>query len=90
MRDRSSDARDPPSEAVERFAQLPRATREWLETRRSGDWDEINDALGFYRSARTNGKFLLWLIGGFIGLFIGAVAFGDSVLKALGWFRGGP
>lgn len=44
----ASDANAGVPDHVERFNELPRATREWLETRRKDDWDRIDRALEFY------------------------------------------
>lgn len=40
--------RQRPSDHVEQFNELPRATKEWLETRRRDDWDKIDKAMDFY------------------------------------------
>lgn len=37
-----------PSDHVEKFNDLPIATKEWLETRRRDDWDRIDKAIAFY------------------------------------------
>lgn len=76
------------NDPVERYNQLSPATRKWLEIpRRQEDFDTLDAAIKFYSKAQTNGRFLLWLIGSMFGLFVGVVLFGDSVLKAIGWFK---
>lgn len=73
---------------VNRFAHLPKSTREWLESLREADIDEIKEAVKFYHATRTIGKFWKWLIITVIGVFIGAMQFGEAIIKILSWVFG--
>lgn len=75
---------------VEAFRELPRATREWLETRRKEDWEKIDDALEFYRKAKDRGRFLIWILGSLLTLFLGFGTFADQIVRLLNWLRGHP
>ena len=73
---------------VERFAHLPPTTRKWLESLREEDIDEIKEAVRFYHATRTIGKFWKWLIITVIGIFVGAMQFGEAVMKTFQWLFG--
>lgn len=52
--------------------------------------DDIKDGFKFVRELRTVGRFTRWLIVTIVGIFIGTVVLYEYVLKAIGFFRGGP
>ena len=90
------DKIEPPSEQkfaheyespVARFSQLPKVTREHLERMREEDWKRLEEAMKFYETAKTVGKFNLMLIGGIVGLFIATVGLGETIKTAIKWFR---
>lgn len=72
---------------VERFAQLPKDTRERLERMRKEDWEEMFEAVRFYKTAKQIGKFNFYLISGVAGLIIAVVGFGETIRTALKWFK---
>jgi len=71
---------------VDRFAHLPEPTRKWLETLREDDLAEINDAIKFYRTARTLGRFGKWSIISAVAFFITVSQLGEAVQKIWTWF----
>ena len=71
---------------VERFVQLSPKTRKFLEDLSEADLASIKEAMVFYRTAKTVGKFNLWLVGGIAGLVVASVAFGETIRTALKWF----
>lgn len=73
------------SNPVERFAHLPETTRKFLEDLRESDISDLNEAVRFYRNARTVGKFNAWLIMSALATFGAFVAFGEGIRKILGW-----
>lgn len=77
----------PIANPVERFAHLPKETRRFLEQLRKEDIDELNDAVKFYRTARSVGKFNAWLFGGVVGMVIAFAALGDSIRKIFGFIK---
>lgn len=79
-----------PSDHVEQFKQLPRSTREWLQSRRKEDWDRIDRALAAFDRLQDRGKFLMWILGGLLTVFLGFGAFSDQVIRILNWLRGHP
>jgi hypothetical protein len=75
---------------VDRFAHLPKPTREYLESLREEDIDLLNEAVKFMRSVKTVGKFTKWLIVTIVGSFIVAGQFGEAIQKLLAFLsRGG-
>lgn len=70
---------------VERFAHLPEPTRKFLEDLREDDITDLNDAVRFYRNAKTIGRFNAWLIMSALATFGAFVAFGEAIRKILGW-----
>lgn len=66
---------------VERFAQLPEPTRQWLENLREDDIKQLNEAIRFYDAARVGGRFIKWLIITVVAIFVGAAAFGEAIQK---------
>lgn len=49
--------------------------------------DDVEGMLKNYRDLRTVSRFARWAILTVIAVFLGAVALGESALKALGWLR---
>jgi hypothetical protein len=68
-----------------RFDDVPEETREWISTLRKDDIDDLNEAVRFFRSAKIVGTFTKWTLITIFGAFIGAVAFGEAVVKLWSW-----
>lgn len=49
--------------------------------------DELSGMMKIYRDFRAVGWFAKWLILATVSVFIGAVALGESIARALAWFR---
>lgn len=82
---------DPPQDKPRPvFAHLSAETRAWLTDLRADDIAEIKEALRFYRSSRTIGRFGRWAIVTFVTIFVGVVAFGEKIGVAWKWITGGP
>ena len=76
-----SDYAQPYFNPVQRFGQLPEATRQWLENLRPSDLKDLDDAVRFYHSTKAGGRFMKWLMISIVTIFVGAAAFGDAVQK---------
>jgi hypothetical protein len=88
----------PINRPVDRFIHLPKETREFLEqlTREDlahlarliqEDPRKINEAVRFYETAKSVGKFNAWLIGGIAGTIIAFAMLGDGIRKIMGWIK---
>jgi len=75
--------------SINRFGQLPEATRRWLESLDQDKIAEIEAARKFYDKMQTVAKFNKWLIIIMVSAFVGAVSFGEAITKVAGWFSGG-
>lgn len=51
---------------------------------------EVRGLIKLFRDLRAVGWFGRWLILSVVAVFIGAVALGESIAKAMSWFRGSP
>jgi hypothetical protein len=93
-------AMDENRNAAERFSQLP--PRVQLALSRMNDdeaasleyvvtipKEELRAMMKSYRDMRAVSRFIRWAIFGIIATFLAAVAFGESVIKVIGWFRDG-
>jgi hypothetical protein len=47
----------------------------------------MNDGIRLVGAIRTVGTFVKWVVVGLLGLFVGIVMFGESVMKIMAWFR---
>lgn len=83
------DALPPPhgpyQNPVDRYAQLPESTRRFIERLDEEDIAELNEMRLSFHRAKTIGWFFKWLVITVIGAFMGAVAFGESVIKSAEW-----
>ena len=81
---------DETAKPAERMAELPEETREFLAQLREEDIATLKDGVRLVNAIRTVGTFMKWLIVGFLGLVVGVVMLGESVLKIIAWFRPPP
>ena len=75
---------------AERYGQVQEETRIWFENLRSEDIIELKEALKFYRTARSVGRFNKYLIGTGMSAFVLFVAFGEKMHEAWSWIVGKP
>lgn len=80
---------DPNATPANRFNELPTETQEFLSQLREEDIELLKDGLNLVRSSRTIGRFMRWLILGFLGLIVGTVTLYENVLKMWGWVHPG-
>jgi hypothetical protein len=73
---------------ADRYADLPRETREFIENLRPGEIQLLEDSINFMRSAKTMGKFLRWTFLLIVGTFVSMAAFGEALSKVWNWIRG--
>lgn len=71
------------------YSQVPKETREWMQSLRTEDLAEITEAIKFMRSARTVGRFGRWVLITFVAIFSGAVLLGERFATVLKWLGGG-
>lgn len=79
---------DDSAQPVNRMAELPEETREFLSQLREDDIQTLRDGLRLVNATLIVGNFVKWLIVGVLGVAVGIVMFGESVAKILAWFRG--
>jgi hypothetical protein len=81
-------AREHEDKPLDRYMQLPEYTRRWLERIDEDDLKEFEEIRNSYVRARTLGWFFKWLFISVLGTFVGVVAFGEALAKALSWLTG--
>jgi hypothetical protein len=72
---------------AKRFDDLPERTKDFLLNLRDDEIDTMNDGIRLVGAIRTVGTFVKWVVVGLLGLFVGIVMFGESVMKIMAWFR---
>lgn len=72
---------------VNRMAELPEETREFLAQLREDDIKTLKDGLRLVTATMIVGNFVKWVIVGILGIAVGIVMFGESVGKILAWFK---
>lgn len=78
----------PPNESqAGRFNELSAETQEFLRQLREDDIELLKDGLDLVRSTRTIGRFMRWMILGFLGLVVGTVTLYENILKMWGWIH---
>lgn len=78
---------DDSASPVNRMAELPEETREFLSQLREDDIKAMRDGLRLVTATMIVGKFVKWCIVGVLGIAVGIVMFGESVAKIAAWFR---
>ncbi len=78
---------DESASAVNRMAELPEETREFLAQLREDDIKTLKAGVKLVNAIQTVGTFFKWVIVGVLGMAVGTVMFGDSLAKIMGWFR---
>jgi hypothetical protein len=90
-----------PERAPARLTEPPEETRKFLAGLRPEELDtfrevvkmpaqNVRDGFKFIKEFRAFGRFGKWLILTIMSIFIGTVVLYEYVLKAIGFFRGGP
>lgn len=72
---------------VNRMAELPEETREFLSQLREDDIKTLKDGVRLVNAIQTVGSFFKWLLVGILGFVVGVVMLGESVMKIIAWFR---
>jgi hypothetical protein len=78
---------DPTAIPANRFNELPSETQEFLSQLREDDIELLKDGLELVRSTKTVGRFMRWVILGFLAIMVGAVSFYENTLKIIAWFH---
>jgi hypothetical protein len=78
---------DPTAIPANRFNELPSETQEFLSQLREDDIELLKDGLELVRSTKTVGRFMRWVILGFLATMVGAVSFYENTLKIIAWFH---
>lgn len=78
---------DDAAHPVNRMAELPEETREFLAQLREDDIATLKDGVKLVNAIRTVGTFMKWMIVGLIGMVVGVVMLGESVAKIIAWLR---
>ncbi|MHA6646300.1 hypothetical protein [Mesorhizobium sp. A623] len=78
---------DDAAQAVNRMAELPEETREFLAQLREDDIATLKDGVKLVNAIRTVGTFMKWTLVGIIGMVVGVVMLGESVGKIIAWLR---
>ncbi|WP_374193295.1 hypothetical protein [Rhizobium rhizogenes] len=78
---------DPTALPANRFNELPSETQEFLSQLREDDIELLKDGLELVRSTKTVGRFMRWVILGFLAIMVGAVSFYENTLKILAWLH---
>lgn len=61
----------------------------FLRDARDEDVTTLREGLELVRATRTVGRFVKWLILSVVGVFVGTVMLGETLMRFLSWFRGG-
>lgn len=73
----------------QRFADLPKETQEFLRDLRKEDIALLAQSIQLMRSILTVGSLVKWAVILIVGTFVGAVAFGDAILRLKNYFMTG-
>lgn len=63
-------------------------TMEWLTEAREDEITKLDRTVKLANASQTVGKFLAWAIGIFIGMFMAAAQFGESIARLFNLIRG--
>lgn len=72
---------------MNKFDDLPESTQRFLLSLRDDEVATLNDGIRLVNAIRTVGTFMKWAIVGIIGMVMGVVMLGESIMKFIGWFR---
>lgn len=72
---------------MNKFDDLPESTQKFLLSLRDDEVATLNDGIRLVNAIRTVGTFMKWAIVGIIGMVMGVVMLGESIMKFIGWFR---
>lgn len=72
---------------MNKFDDLPESTQRFLLSLRDDEVATLNDGIRLVNAIRTVGTFMKWVIVGIIGIIMGVVMLGESIMKFIGWFR---
>lgn len=62
---------------------------EWLSSRRADEIKTMDEGLDLVRSLRRTGRWMKWGFVTIVGIFFAMMQVGESVWKAIGWFKAG-
>lgn len=75
------------AQRVDRMAELPEETRQFLSGLSKEDVKTLKTGLPILRAVLGFAKVTKWLIVGLLGVFGGIVMFGESIIKIMAWFK---
>lgn len=73
---------------AERYNQLPKGTREFLEQLREEDIDRLKAAMQLYTQIAVFGTGIKWIFITLLGALLFGAQFGEAVMKYVNWIRG--
>lgn len=76
------------ADPVERMAELPPETREFLADLSKDDIAALKTGLPIFKRILGFGQVAKWLAIAALSLLAGIVLLGESIVKIIGWFRG--
>lgn len=80
-------ASEPVSNPVARFKDLPDPVREFLETLRADDIEDLKKILLGFRKTSTVVWFFKWLAITIVTAAVGTITFGEKIAAAIKWWR---
>lgn len=75
--------------AVDRFAQLPPATKEFLTKLDEGDIKDLNESMQFMHQAKMAGRIFRWVWVTIAAAFFGVIALTEGIQKVIQWIGHG-
>lgn len=75
------------SRPVDRMAELPEETREFLAQLRRDDIKTLKDGVRLVNAIQTVGVFFKWVAVGLLGFVVGIVMLWESAAKIIAWLR---
>ena len=73
---------------VQRYAELSKPVRDWLEKQSKEDLQILDEAIRFYGATKTVGQFWKWLVMTLFAIFIAFATMGEKVVEFVRWLRG--
>lgn len=72
---------------IDKYAQLPETTRDWLEGLRVDDLKEIDDVRRWFRNTRIITTFGKWLVVALVAALVGTGQVGKILFEVISFYR---
>lgn len=73
--------------AAEKYADLPDATRRWLESLREDDVTDLKEAQKLYRRLQAITWFWKWVFLTALAVFAAATQLGEHIVSIISWLK---